>query len=176
VRIYSFDNSDSIESSIVLYLGSAAPFIPYFWRALVNARRKEEQREEGVTMAASATGGGQSRELRRKLSLERRVASRRRRPRTLPLGRLRPPPPAEERSCATYTYIVKPRLIVARFHTSQQPDSFHSCRSSTSSRTSSSISYVTSSSSPRATTTTFLYRSETQILNEQHSFVIKRKH
>jgi hypothetical protein len=67
-------------------------------------------------MAASATGGGQSRELRRKLSLERRVASRRRRPRTLPLGRLRPPPPAEERSCATYTYIVKPRLIVARFH------------------------------------------------------------
>jgi hypothetical protein len=116
VRIYSFDNSDSIESSIVLYLGSAAPFIPYFWRALVNARRKEEQKEEGVTMAASATGGGQSRELCRKLSLERRVASRRRRPRTLPLGRLRPPPPAEERSCATYTYIVKPRLIVARFH------------------------------------------------------------
>jgi hypothetical protein len=116
VRIYSFDNSDSIESSIVLYLGSAAPFIPYFWRALVNARRKEEQREEGVTMAASATGGGQSRELCRKLSLERRVASRRRRPRTLPLGRLQPPPPAEERSCATYTYIVKPRLIVARFH------------------------------------------------------------
>jgi hypothetical protein len=48
VRIYSFDNSDSIESSIVLYLGSAAPFIPYFWRALVNARRKEEQRKEGL--------------------------------------------------------------------------------------------------------------------------------
>jgi hypothetical protein len=68
-------------------------------------------------MAASATGGGQSRELRRKLSLERRVASRRRRPRTLPLGRLRLPPPAEERSWRyTYTYIVKPRLIVARFH------------------------------------------------------------
>jgi hypothetical protein len=32
----------------VLYLGSAAPFIPYFWRALVNARRKEEQRKEGL--------------------------------------------------------------------------------------------------------------------------------
>jgi hypothetical protein len=53
-------------------------------------------------MAASATGGGQSREL---YSLERRVASRRRRPRTLPLGRLRPPPPAEERGVATHVHI-----------------------------------------------------------------------